>query len=49
MLCLIWGFRLKNEGGVLPLKPGIKIALIGSQAKNPKVSGGGSVRQLRHY
>ena len=32
---------LKNNG-VLPLRAGMKIALIGSQASSPTVSGGGS-------
>ena len=33
---------LKNEGGVLPLKAGEKIAVIGEFAKKPRFQGGGS-------
>eukprot|EP01043_Picozoa_sp_COSAG02_P023564 COSAG02_NODE_1262_length_13556_cov_11.011522_13_plen_623_part_00 len=33
---------LKNEDGILPLKPGQKLALIGIDAVNPVVHGGGS-------
>lgn len=33
---------LKNEGGLLPLKPGSKIALLGRFAKEPRYQGAGS-------
>ncbi len=33
---------LKNEGGLLPLKPGSKIALVGRFAKYPRYQGAGS-------
>jgi len=33
---------LKNEGGLLPLKPGSKIALVGRFAKAPRYQGAGS-------
>ena len=33
---------LKNEDGILPLKPGQKLALIGIDSVNPVVHGGGS-------
>jgi beta-glucosidase len=33
---------LKNEGGLLPLKKGVKIALIGRFAKEPRYQGAGS-------
>ncbi|HEY9086597.1 MAG TPA: glycoside hydrolase family 3 C-terminal domain-containing protein [Anaerolineaceae bacterium] len=33
---------LKNEGAVLPLPPGAKIALVGRFAKTPRYQGGGS-------
>lgn len=33
---------LKNEGGILPLKKGAKVALIGDMAKNPRYQGAGS-------
>ncbi|WP_409340354.1 beta-glucosidase [Paenibacillus sp. MBLB4367] len=35
---------LKNEGGILPLKKGSKIAVIGEMAKSPRYQGGGSSR-----
>ena len=33
---------LKNEGNVLPLRPGEKVAIIGEFAKKPRFQGGGS-------
>ncbi len=33
---------LKNEGGILPLQPGRKLAVIGEFAKAPRYQGGGS-------
>ncbi|MDR1093476.1 MAG: glycoside hydrolase family 3 C-terminal domain-containing protein [Clostridiales bacterium] len=33
---------LKNDGGVLPLKKGVKVAVIGDFAKNPRFQGAGS-------
>ncbi|WP_299570252.1 glycoside hydrolase family 3 C-terminal domain-containing protein [uncultured Williamsia sp.] len=33
---------LKNEGGVLPLRPGARIAVIGEFAQSPRYQGGGS-------
>ena len=33
---------LKNEGGLLPLKPGMKLAVIGEMAKFPRYQGAGS-------
>ena len=33
---------LKNEGNILPLKPGTKVAVIGDFAKNPRYQGAGS-------
>ncbi|MDR1688184.1 MAG: glycoside hydrolase family 3 C-terminal domain-containing protein [Clostridiales bacterium] len=33
---------LKNEGNILPLKGGVKVALIGAFAKKPRYQGGGS-------
>jgi hypothetical protein len=33
---------LKNDGHILPLKPGTKIALIGADCVDPTVAGGGS-------
>ncbi len=33
---------LKNEGGILPLKPAAKIAVIGAMAKNSRYQGAGS-------
>lgn len=43
---------LKNEGGALPLDanaPALKIAVIGSQATNPTVHGGGSGQVVPYY
>ncbi|MFC4223132.1 beta-glucosidase family protein [Lysinibacter cavernae] len=33
---------LKNEGNVLPLRPGLRVAIIGDFAKNPRYQGAGS-------
>lgn len=33
---------LKNEGGILPLQQGAKIAVIGAMAKSPRYQGAGS-------
>lgn len=33
---------LKNEGGVLPLKPGARVAVVGDMAKTPRFQGSGS-------
>ena len=33
---------LKNEGNILPLKPGTKVAVVGEFAKNPRYQGAGS-------
>lgn len=42
---------LKNEAGILPVKPkeGMKIAVIGSNAKTPPYAGGGSANLLPTY
>ena len=33
---------LKNEGNILPIKEGVKLAIIGDMAKNPRYQGAGS-------
>jgi beta-glucosidase len=42
---------LKNDAGVLPIAPkhGLKIAVIGSNAKTPPYAGGGSANLLPTY
>lgn len=37
---------LKNENGLLPLKPGTRVAVIGHHATNPSIGGGGSAKVL---
>ncbi|CAI7588645.1 unnamed protein product [Penicillium discolor] len=40
---------LKNENGLLPLKPGTRVAVIGHHATNPSIGGGGSAKVLAQY
>ncbi|KAH6869695.1 glycosyl hydrolase family 3 N terminal domain-containing protein [Thelonectria olida] len=37
---------LKNDGGLLPLPPGVRVAVIGHHAANPAIGGGGSAKVL---
>ena len=40
---------LKNEGGILPLKNSVNVALIGAAAKDPIINGGGSASLNAQY
>ncbi|SPO00314.1 related to beta-glucosidase [Cephalotrichum gorgonifer] len=40
---------LKNDGGLLPLLPGARVAVIGHHATNPSIGGGGSAKVLSQH